>query len=56
MVGPVSEDGKEKAHGDPMGQKGADSSSLGGEAFHQAERGLGQGQAIVEVVGGVQGR
>ena len=55
-VGPVCEDGEEKAHGDRVGQEGASPSPWRGDAFIKRERGVGQSQAAVEVVGGVQGR
>ena len=52
-VGPVREDGEKKAHGDPVGQGGTGSASWGGEAFYEGEEGIGQGQAVVEMVGGI---
>ena len=55
-VGPVCEDGEEEAHGDPVGQEGASLSRWRGEAFNKRERGVGQSQAVVEVVEGVEGR
>ena len=55
-VGSVREDGEEKAHGDPVGQEGAGPPSWRGEAFNEGEGGIGQSQAVVEVVGGVEGR
>ena len=55
-VCPVSEDGEEEAHGDPVCQERAGPAPRGGEAFNKGEGGVGQGQAVVEMVGGVQGR
>ena len=55
-VGPVGEDWEKKAHGDPVGQEGAGPTSWGGDAFHKGKGSVGQGQAMVEMVGGVQGR
>ena len=55
-VGPVREDGEEEAHGDPVSQEGASPPSWGGEALHKGEGGIGQSQAVVKVVGGVEGR
>ena len=49
-VGSVREDGEEAAHGDSVSQEGAGSSSWGGEAFNEGEGGIGQGQAVVELV------
>ena len=50
-VGPVGKDGEKQALGDPMGQEGAGPSSWGGEVFHKGEGSVGQGQAVVEMVG-----
>ena len=52
----VSKDGEKQAHGDPVGQEGVGTSSWGEETFHEGEGSVGQGQAVVEMVGGVQGR
>ena len=49
-VGPVREDGEEEAHGDSVSQEGAGTPSWGGEALEEGEGGVGQGQAMVEVV------
>ena len=54
-VGPGGEDGEKKAHGDPVSQEGPGPSLWGGEALHKGEGGVDQGQAVVVVVGGVQG-
>ena len=54
-VGPVREEREKEAQSDPVGQEGASHSSWGGEVFHKGEGGVGQVQAVVEVVGGVQG-
>ena len=54
-VSPVRQNGEKQAHGDTVSQKGACPSSRGGEAFTEGKRGLGESQAVVEVVGGVQG-
>ena len=48
--------GEEEAHGDPVSQEGAGPPSWGGEALNKGEGGIGQSQAVVEVVGGVEGR
>ena len=55
-VGSGGKDGGKQAHGEPVGQKRAGPSSWAGEAFHEREGSVGQGQAVVEMVGGVQGR
>ena len=55
-VSPVGEDGEEKAHGYPVSQERAGPSTWGGEASNKGERGVGQSQAMVEVVRGVEGR
>ena len=49
-VGSVREDGEEEAHGDSMSQERASSPSWGEEALDKGEGGIGQGQAVVEVV------
>ena len=54
-VGSVRQNGKKKTDGDAVGKEGAGPSSWGREAFYEGEGGLGEGQAVVEVVGGIQG-
>ena len=55
-VCPVCEDGEEEAHGDPVGQERVGPSLWGGEALNKGEGGVGQCQAVVEMVGGAQSR
>ena len=49
----MRQDGKKETHGDSVGQERAGPAPGGGEAFYEGEGGVGQGQAMVAVVGGV---
>ena len=54
-IGPVCQDGEEAAHGDAVGQVRAGAASWGGEPFYENKGTLRQGEAIIEVMGGVEG-
>ena len=55
-LGPIHQNGEKKAHGDAVGQERAGHSSWGREPFYEGEGRHGQGQAVVVVVGCIQGK
>lgn len=55
-IGPIRQNTEKKAQGDTMRKERTGPPSREREALYEGERGLGQGQPLVEVVGDIKGR